>query len=147
MFRFKPHHVFLALGLIVPAHAFSATFCVAVNGGFGKGGTSYIAPSFAVPASGICKAWAGFTKTATSVIATATGTGCLSSNGKVLTLSVSDADPASFGANTTVPDYIRLCPKGVTGCPISGEDQGNFNGGAKEETCTAALLNLPVTHD
>jgi hypothetical protein len=147
MFRFKRSHLALMLGLIAPVPAFATNFCIAVNGGFGSGGTSFVGPGFVVPTANLCEAWLGFTKTATSVIATATGTGCVSSNGKVLTLSIFDTDPPFLGAGTAVSDYIQLCPKGVTSCPISGSDQGYFAGTAAEQTCTAALLRLPVTHD
>jgi hypothetical protein len=136
----------MAAVLIAPV-CDAANFCVAVNGGFGSGGTSYIGTGFAVPAAGICKPWSGFTKTASTVIATAVGTGCLSSNGKVLPLSIFNTDPPFFGAGGSVSDQIQMCPEGVKGCPISGQDQGNFGGSAAEETCTTALLNLPATHD
>ena len=120
---------------------------MAVNGGFGKGGTSYIAPTFALPAANHCAPWSGFTKTASTVIAISNGTGCLSKSGKVLTLSIFNTDPPFFGAGSAVSDQVQLCPTGITGCPISGQDQGNFGGSAAQQTCTAALLTLPDTHD
>jgi hypothetical protein len=137
----------LALGLIAPISADAANFCVAVNGGFGNGGTSYIAPTFALPAKNNCAAWSGFTKTGTTVIATSTGTGCLASDGKVLTLSIFNTDLEFFGTGVAVLDQIELCPKGVTGCPITGEDAGNFTGPAVQQTCTTSLLTLPPTHN
>jgi hypothetical protein len=96
MYRFKILFMVLPLGLIGPICAYAANFCVSVNGGFGSGGTSYIAPAFALPAKNNCVAWSGFTKTATSVIAISTGTGCLASDGKVLTLSIFNTDPEFF---------------------------------------------------
>lgn len=147
MSRSKTLHLSLALAAIAPFPASAANFCVAVAGGFGHGGTSFIAPSFSVPAAGICKSWAGFTKTASTVIAFANGTGCLSTNGKVLTLSIFNTDPANFGANKSVSDQIQLCPEGTVNCPITGRDQGNFGGSAKEQTCTDTLLSFPVNHD
>jgi hypothetical protein len=147
MFRFEARHLVFVLGLVAPMPAFAATFCVAVNGGFGNGGTSYVAPDFALPVSGLCKPWAGFTKDATTVIATASGTGCLSSNGKVLTLAIFNTDPAAFGSHNFVSDYVRICPKSAGTCPISGSDDGNYSGTAAEQTCTAALLRVPVFHD
>jgi hypothetical protein len=148
MFRLKTPFMVLALGLIAPICAYAANFCVAVNGGFGSGGTSYIAPDFTLPAKNNCAAWSGFTKTATTVIATSTGTGCLASDGRVLTLSIFNTDAEFFGAGTAVLDQIQLCPKGVTGCPITGQDVGNFGPGlAVQQTCTSSLLTLPPTHD
>ena len=147
MFRFKTPFMVLALGLIAPICAYAANLCVAVNGGFGRGGTSYIAPAFTMPAKNNCAAWSGFTKTAASVIAISTGTGCLASDGRVLTLSIFNTDLEFFGAGVAVLDQIELCPKGVTGCPITGEDIGNFTGPAVQQTCTASLLTLPPTHD
>jgi hypothetical protein len=147
MFRFKTPFMVVALGLITPIGAHAAGFCVASNGGFGGGGTSYIAPAFTLPAKNHCAEWSGFTKTASTVIAISTGTGCLSNSGRVLTLSIFNTDPLFFGAGKSVSDQIELCPDGVAGCPITGEDVGNFGGIAEEQTCTASLLKLPETHD
>jgi hypothetical protein len=128
--------------------AAESTYCVAVDGGFGKGGTTYIGRGFAVPAAGNCTPWSGFTKTGSSVILTTTGTGCLSSDGKVLTLSLLSTDPAYLGPGQLASDYIALCPKGASGCPVgAGTDQGAFAGTALPETCTTALENLPSKHD
>ena len=83
--------VTVSLGVVLSGAALAqnvaSNFCVAVNGGFGSGGTSYIAPAFTLPAKNNCAAWSGFTKTASTVIAISTGTGCLASDGRVLTLS------------------------------------------------------------
>ena len=147
MFRFKTPFMVLALVPIAPICAYAANFCVAVNGGFGSGGTSYIAPAFTLPAKNNCAAWSGFTKTATTVIAISTGTGCLANDGKVFTLSIFNTDPPFFGAGKAASDQIQLCPKGVTGCPITGQDLGNFADPAVQQTCTASLLTLPPTHD
>jgi hypothetical protein len=100
-----------------------------------------------VPAPGVCAPWTGFTKTASSVILLTSGTGCMSSTGKVLTVSVSSADPSYLGAGQLGSDYIQLCPTGSTGCALShGSDQGTFGGSATEEVCTGTLLHLPATH-
>jgi hypothetical protein len=144
--------VTVSLGVVLSGAALAqnvaSNFCVAVNGGFGSGGTSYIAPAFTLPAKNNCAAWSGFTKTASTVIAISTGTGCLASDGRVLTLSIFNTDPEFFGAGKAVADQIQLCPKGVTGCPITGQDVGNFGPGlAVQQTCTASLLTLPPTHD
>lgn len=126
----------------------AANFCIAVNGGFGSGGTSHIGRGFSVPTPGNCKPWAGFTKTGSSVIATTTGTGCMSSTGGVLTVTLFSTDPPWFGAGQFGSDHIQLCPAGVAGCPIGGGvDQGSFGGTAAPQTCTATLLNLPAVHD
>jgi hypothetical protein len=138
----------VSLGVVLSGAALAQNFCVAVNGGFGSGGTSYIAPAFTLPARNNCAAWSGFTKTATTVIAISTGTGCLASDGRVLTLSIFNTDPTFFGEGKAVADQIQLCPNGVTGCPITGQDVGNFGPGlAVQQTCTASLLTLPPTHD
>jgi hypothetical protein len=150
MLRLKTSHLFLLLGLTAPLYSSAANYCIAVGGGFGSGGTSFIGRDFAVPAAGNCIPWSGFTKSATSVVLTSTGTGCLSSNGKVLTVSIFSTDPSFLGAGPggIGADYITLCPAGVTGCPLGeGTDQGSFSGTAAPETCTTKLLNLPATHD
>jgi hypothetical protein len=145
MFRFKTPHLFLLLGLIAPVNSFAeAHYCIASDGGFGHGGTTYIGEGFALPAEGNCTPWVGFTKTASTVILTTTGTGCLSSDGKALTVSVSNADPAFF-ANPQA-DYIELT-RGDSKEPFRGEDTGAFGGSADPVTCTSSLLHLPSTHD
>jgi hypothetical protein len=92
----------LAAAITGAVHASEANYCIAANGGFNGdgGGTSFIGKGFTVPAAGNCKPWSGFTKTASTVVLTTTGTGCHSSDGKVLTVSVSSADPDFFGALT-----------------------------------------------
>jgi hypothetical protein len=149
MFRFKKSHLSVVLGLIAPVYSFASShYCIEVGGGFGNGGTTFIGTGFALPADGTCTPWSGFTKTASSVILTTSGTGCLSSDGKVLTVSVSSADPAFFGAGQLHSDYIQLCPAGASHCPIGGgRDEGEFGGPAAPVTCTTSLLHLPATHD
>jgi hypothetical protein len=147
-FRFKKAHAFLLLGLMAPLPSFatSSPYCIAVNGGFGDGGTTFIGSGFAVPAEGKCSPWSGFTKTANSVVLTTTGAGCLSSDGKALTVSVTSADPSYFSIGQLTADYIQLLRSDTTE-PFSGEDYGAFAGGAKPETCTSSLVTLPSTHD
>lgn len=147
MLHFKTPYLALCLGFITPVSAFASNFCVAVDGGFGNGGTSFIGTGFAMPDPNACKPWMGFTKTGATVIGTASGTGCLSNSGQVLTLSIFNTDPANFGTGKAVVDQIRLCPNSVADCPITGNDQGNFSGSAVQQTCTNALLKLPVDHD
>jgi hypothetical protein len=146
MFRIKTRHLFLLPGLLVPFYASAANYCIATGGGFGSGGTTFIGIGFTLPAANNCAPWAGYTKTATTVILTTTGTGCMSSNNKVLTLSVFSTDPAYLGTGTIAVDYIRVCP--TASCPIgSGTDQGQFGGSAAPETCTTKLVTLPMNHD
>jgi hypothetical protein len=148
MFRLKTSQLFLLLGLIVPVSSYAANYCIAVGGGFGGGGTSFIGINFNLPDDGKCQPWSGFTKTASTVILTTSGTGCLSSDGKVLTVSVFSADPPYVGAGKSVSDYIQLCPAGVSSCPLGeGSDQGYFSGSAEPQSCTSKLLKLPATHD
>jgi hypothetical protein len=148
MIRFKTHHFLLLIGLISPIYSSAANYCVAVGGGFGSGGTSFVGKGFAVPAAGACKPWAGYLKTGATVIATTTGAGCLSSDGKVLQITLLSTDPSFFGSNSFAVDQIRLCPAGVGNCPIGGgQDVGYFTGAAKPQTCTTQLLGLPATHD
>jgi hypothetical protein len=119
-----------------------------VDGGFGNGGTSFVGKGFAVPTAGTCKPWSGYLKTGATVVATSTGVGCLSSDGKVLQLSVFSTDPSYFGSALYGADQIRLCPAGVAKCPIGGGvDVGAFGGSAAPQTCSTKLLNLPAMHD
>jgi hypothetical protein len=150
MFRFKISHLLLfpLLGLI-PVNSLVAEshYCIAVDGGFGHGGTTFIGTGFAVPGEGNCTPWAGFTKTASSVISTTSGTGCLSSDGKVLTVSVLNADPSFFGSGQTRADYIRLTRSSTSVGFGTGQDTGYFSGSANVVTCTSTLLHLPETRD
>jgi len=123
-----------------------APFCVATAGGFGGGGTTFVAPSFTVPAQNKCTQWSGFTKTASTVILTTSGAACLSTTGKTLTVNVSSADPAFLGTNPA-SDYIHLTRASSTGSFSSGTDLGQFAGIADQVTCTAGLLSLPDSHD
>jgi hypothetical protein len=100
-----------------------------------------------VPAEGICTPWSGFTKTASTVILTTYGTGCLSSDGTVLTVSVSSADPSFSGAGEIESDYIQLSRKDSKESFGKGEDSGAFGGSAEAVTCTSSLEHLPASHD
>jgi hypothetical protein len=144
-FRFKTSHLLLLLGLIAPVQSFAAEpYCIAVSGGFGNGGTTFVARSFSLPGDGKCTPWSGYTKTADTVILTTTGTTCLSSDSKALTVSVSSADPSYFAQPAA--DYIQLS-RGDSHEPFSGEDIGAFAGSAEPVSCTSELLDLPSVHD
>jgi hypothetical protein len=67
----------------------------------------------------------------------------------VLTVTVFSTNPSFFGPGGFGSDHIRLCPAGVTGCPIGGgTDSGSFGPGpAARQTCTTNLLRLPAIHD
>jgi hypothetical protein len=145
--RSRKAQLLVLLGLMAPMSSFASNpFCIAVDGGFGNGGATFIGSGFALPADGKCSPWSGFNKTASSVILTTTGTGCLSSDGKALTVSVTSADPAFFNIGQLTADYIQLSRSDSTE-PFSGVDFGSFAGGAKPVTCTSSLVNLPSTHD
>lgn len=148
MFRFKPLYLSLALGLIAaPVSSFAGSFCIAVGGGFGHGGSTFVAPSLTFPAKNGCQPWSGFTKTASTVILATSGDACLSSNGLVMTVSVSSADPLFLGGGKAVWDYIRLTRSSTTVGFSGGTDVGDFGGNAKQTSCTSSLLTLPSTHD
>ena len=121
-------------------------FCIATAGGFGNGGTTFVAPGFTVPAQNKCTSWSGFTKTASTVILNTSGAACLSTTGKTLTVSVSSADPNFLGTNPA-SDYIQLTRASSTGSFTGGTDQGEFAGSADQVTCTSGLLSLPDIHD
>jgi hypothetical protein len=149
MFNIRAHHLFLLLGLIAPIRTFAAEpYCIAVAGGFGDHGTTFVARNFSLPGDGKCTPWSGYTKTASTVILTTTGTSCLSSDGKALTVSLSSADPSWLGSAPPVLDYIQLS-RGDSTQPFKGEDAGVFGYPAQSETvtCTSDLLNLPSSHD
>lgn len=124
-------------------------FCVAVNGGFGSGGTSFVGKGFTLPVGGKCKPWSGIMKTASTVVGTSTGAACLSNDQKLLTVTVTTTAPGFLGAGTLATDHIELCPFAATlGCPIgTGLDRGTFGGPAAQITCTAALVTIPSVHD
>jgi hypothetical protein len=150
-FRFKTPHLLLMLGLIAaPLQSFAAEqpYCIAANGGFGPPayGTTFVARGFTVPAASKCSPWSGYTKTASTVILTTTGTACLSSDSKALTVSVTSADPSYFPLNQLTADYIQLT-RTDTSEPFTGQDYGAFAGDAEVVSCTSDLLNLPAVHD
>ena len=122
------------------------SFCIATAGGFGDGGTTFVAPAITVPGENKCTSWSGFTKTASTVILNTSGAACLSTTGKTLTVSVDSIDPAFFGTSP-VSDYIQLTRASSTGTFTGGTDQGQFAGSADQVTCTSDLLTLPDSHD
>jgi hypothetical protein len=130
------------------APVYASPYCIAVNGGFGNGGTSFVARNFALPDASKCTPWTGYTKTSATVIFTTNGTACLSDDWTVLTVSVSSADPDYLGVGQIASDYIRVCPENVTSCPLgSGTDVGYDTGPAAPQDCTDSLLDLPTYHD
>ena len=149
MLRFKRSHLFLLLGLVAPVCASAANYCIKVNGGFGTGGASFIGKGFALPTAGLCKPWAGFLKTGTTVVAFSTGTGCLSTDGKVLSFSIFSTDDEYFGTGQISIDKMQFCAAGVTSCPVSAHNNSTtfFTGPAASQSCTTKLLTLPATHN
>jgi len=97
--------------------------------------------------AGNCTQWSGFTKTASTVVFTTSGAGCLSSDGKQLTFNLSSADPNFVGAGSVASDYIQLNRTAPTGSFSSGSDQGYFSGSANQITCTSGLLQLNENND
>jgi hypothetical protein len=50
----------LSLLLVAPGQSFAASpepYCIAVNGGFGSGGTTFVARNFSLPAASKCTPW------------------------------------------------------------------------------------------
>ena len=145
-----------AVGLIGSVEAGTTPYCIAVNGGFGKGGTTFVARQFQVPVPNQCSPWAGYTKTSSTVVLNTSGSACLSEDGHVLTVGVSSVNP-NWTGGAFAPDYIQICPTGVhcTSADLSVEDQplagngidlGFFGGSAEEIECTKSLLTLPISH-
>jgi hypothetical protein len=140
--------VMTGLAALAAAPVYATPYCLAVGGGFGHGGTSFVARNFTLPTANTCNPWTGYTKTASSVVLITSGTACLSSDSKVLTVSVFSADPAFLGSGNQALDYIQLCPVGVKSCPLGGgSDSGSFSGVAEPQSCTNTLLTLPALHD
>jgi hypothetical protein len=145
-----------AVGLIGSVEAGPTPYCIAVGGGFGNGGTTFVARDFTVPAASQCSPWAGYTKTSGTVVLSTSGSACLSADGHVLTVGVSSVNP-NWTGGAYAPDYIQICPEGVT-CtsadlsvedrPLAGHgiDLGFFTGTAEEINCTQSLLTLPNSH-
>jgi hypothetical protein len=150
-FRFRKAHLAVLLGLIAPLPSFAtssseAPYCIAVGGGFGNGGTTFVARNYSQPDAGKCSPWTGYTKTADTVILITNGTACMASDSKALTVSVTSADPSFFPINQLTADYIQLT-RDSSSDSFSGQDYGAFSGNAAPTTCTDSLLNLPSVHD
>jgi len=144
------------VGLIGSVEAGTTPYCIAVNGGFGNGGTTFVARDFTVPAANQCSSWAGYTKTSGTVVLSTSGSACLSEDGNVLTVGISSVNPNWTGGGYA-PDYIQICPTGVhcTSADLSvdnqplaghGIDFGFSAGSAEEIVCTKSLLILPNSH-
>jgi hypothetical protein len=145
----------LAAGLIGSAQA-AAPFCIAVGGGFGGGGSTFVARQFTLPPENQCTPWAGYTKTSATVVLSTSGSACLSEDGHVLTVGVSSVNP-NWTGGAYAPDYIQICLSGVkcTSADLSveaqplaghGIDLGFSAGSAEEVTCTQSVLILPNSH-
>jgi hypothetical protein len=136
--------------LIAPIHSFAAAgpapYCIAVNDGFGNGGTTFVARNFTLPDPSKCTPWTGYTKTASTVILTTSGTSCVSSDNKAMTVSVSSADPWFLGSGQIASDYIQFTRSDATQ-PFTGYDYGYFSGSAAPLSCSSDLLTLPSSHD
>ncbi|WP_139306240.1 hypothetical protein [Methylomonas sp. LWB] len=145
----------LIVGLVMVGLSFTATqahaasnACIAVNGGFGNGGTTFVGKGFSLPGNGSCGTWSGVVKTGSSVVLTSSGSACTSSDGVILTLTMHSTDPAYFGnGETAAVDHIQLCLKGTTNCPYGQYSHGYFSGPVERINCTTDLITIPSTHD
>ncbi|HXP11012.1 MAG TPA: hypothetical protein VN828_21085 [Acidobacteriaceae bacterium] len=151
MLRFKAAYLLVLMGLVAPMQSFAAApgpapYCIAVGGGFGNGGSTFVARNFSMPEANKCTPWTGYTKTSATVIFTTNGTACLSGDSTALTVSVSSQDPAFLGTGTLAADYIYMARTSATE-PFSGSDQGYLMGTAEPTSCTNDLLTLPAYHD
>lgn len=142
-------------GLIGSVYADPAPYCIAVGGGFGNGGSTFVARQFTVPGPNKCTPWAGYTKTSATVVLTTSGTACLSDDGNVLTVGVTSFNPNWVTGSGA--DYIQLCPQdanctandvSVLNNPLAwaGIDLGFSAGSAAVIDCTDDLLDLPANH-
>lgn len=124
-------------------------YCIAVNGGFSGGGTTFVGKSFAPLLNGTCRPWSGIVKTATTVVGTSIGTACLSTDGKLFTLAVQSSLPEFVGPGQVATDHIELCPLGAADCPAHNgqSDQGSFAGPAAHVTCNPLIVPIPSSHD
>jgi hypothetical protein len=124
-------------------------FCVAVGGGFGGGGETFVGKEFITPGAGQCKPWAGIVKAGSTVVLTSTGAACLSDDALLLTLTLHSQDTDFLGPGAESIDLIQLCPKGATGCPVAQQDISSsfFTGTAAIVGCTASLSSIPSSHD
>ena len=124
------------------------SLCVNVAGGQAGGGGTFVAQGLSIPASGTCKPWSGFLKTATDVVGFTSGTGCTSSDGKVFTATLASTNPSFFGPGTVATDHVQLC---TAGCPtgVTQSDTSSYFGSttAARVTCTATMLTLPSVHN
>ena len=145
----------LMKGLMLVLAIFSlnahADYCIAVSGGAGNGGATFVGTNFTVPAKGACKPWSGIMKTGITVVGTSVGTACLSDDGKLFTVSLQSTAPEFLGLGVISTDHIELCPLSLTlGCPAHNgqSDRGSFfSGAALKKTCTASDSLIPSSHD
>jgi hypothetical protein len=140
-------HLAVLLGIAAPLTSSASHYCVATAGGFGHGGSTFVATDFSVPSEGSCNAWNGFTKTSATVIFITTGVGCLSSDGTRMTLSLTSQDPDYLGSERLGIDYIWLGRSSSKGSFTSGESEGYLSGAADVVSCSSSLEKLPAIHD
>ncbi len=85
MFK-KSHLAVVVLGALAPSSSYAANYCIAVGGGFGSGGETFVGYRLCCSCRGHLLAVVRFTKGFSSVVLLTHGSGCLSSDGKVLSV-------------------------------------------------------------
>jgi hypothetical protein len=125
-------------------------FCIAVNGGFGGGGVTFVGKNFVAPANGTCQPWSGTMRAGSTVVGTSTGAACQSNDGVLLTVSLQTTAPEWFGIGQTATDHIELCRlNSPQRCQagVGSNRSSHSTGSATQVTCTTTLRNIPSTHD
>jgi hypothetical protein len=154
----------LLIGASTPAFATPIpNYCVAVNGGWNSGdpnGVTFVGKAIEFPPKNSCRPWGGIVRTAVSVVGTSHGTICRSSDGKLVTISLTSTLPEwlGIGRDHVAIDHIELCPLGTSGdlCPPQqgqsdrgdlGPPTGGSTGSpAKRINCNPSITTIPSDH-
>jgi hypothetical protein len=107
---------------------------IVVHAGFGSGGTTFVARNFILPTESKCSPWSGYTKTASTVILITSGTSCLSSDSKALTVSVSSQTELALSKCISMPTHFVRVTSVCRGFPVVDSRMNHIRAGCMLST-------------
>jgi hypothetical protein len=133
--RLLPGIVGLAMLFVLPAACFGKDYCLTASGG-----GALVGRGFKVPGKGSCNAWIGFANTM-DANPPSSGTGCTSSDGTTLNLTITSSEPLNGGE--VFIDSVTLALPAQTGSDIETDVS---SGGTNSLTLTGGVCKgIPIS--
>jgi hypothetical protein len=133
--RLLPGILGLAILFVLPAACFGKDYCLTASAG-----GALVGRGFKVPGKGSCNAWIGFANTE-DANPPSSGTGCTSSDGTTLNLTITSTAPQNAG-NVFI-DSVTLALPAQTGSDIETDVS---NGGTSSFTITGGVCKgIPIS--